>query len=159
MQKHLYSVPHYLTGRYVHFGDGMKIRWVVIFCSLSIATSQASTLVNIPELIGKTPKQVASILEKPGSCSKSKYGEKCSYAVGETEIVFINGKADWITVEGLDSIPFNQNALASLGITPKAPTFQNNFSLRWNSIMGIREITIFKGTKDSDYAYIKAFTE
>jgi len=137
----------------------MKIKLLAVLCSLLIGSSHASILVNIPELVGKTPKQVASILKKPESCSKIKYGERCNYSVAETEIVFINGKADWITVEGMDSITFNQNALNSLGITPDKPTFKNSFSLRWTSIKGIREITIFKGTKDSDYAYIKAFTE
>ena len=101
----------------------------------------------------------SEILGEPTNCSKSKYGQKCFYSVAETEIVFINGKADWITVEGIDNIPFNQKALKSIGIAPATPSFKNNFTLRWTSIQGFKEVSIFKGATNSDYAYIKAFTE
>lgn len=122
-------------------------------------TASASTLIEITKIAGKSKEQVASILGKAIECSKNKYGKKCSYHMAETEIVYINGKADWITVEGIDDIPFDKTALKSLGISVTRPSHKNAYSLRWSNISGIKEVSIFKGEKYSDYAYIKVYTD
>ena len=137
----------------------MKIQILVLSLSLFSTMSFSSTLIDVVKIAGKSQDQVAEILGKATSCSKGKYGQKCSYSVAETEIVFINGKADWITVEGIDNVPFSNDALKSIGLTPTIPNFKNNFTLRWLSIQGLGEVTIFKGATNSDYAYIKAFTK
>ncbi|MBO2582757.1 hypothetical protein [Shewanella algae] len=137
----------------------MKIQTLVLSLTLFSSVALSSTLIDVSKVAGKTQDQVTELLGQPTNCSKSKYGQKCSYSVAETEIVFIKGKADWITVEGIDNIPFNSNALKSIGIAPTKPNFENNFTLRWSSIQGLKEVSIFKGAKNSDYAYIKAFTK
>lgn len=78
---------------------------------------------------------------------------------GETEIVFINGNADWITIEDIDEIPFNKSALSAIGLKEARPSFSSNLTLRWNSIQGLMEVSIFKGTSKADYAYIKVKTK
>ena len=137
----------------------MKIQKLVLSLTLFSSMSFSSTLIDVVKVAGKNQAQVAEILGKATSCSKSKYGQKCSYTVAETEIFFINGKADWITVEGIDNVPFDNTALKSIGLTPIKPSFKNNFTLRWSSIQGLGEVSIFKGATNSDYAYIKAFTK
>jgi len=133
---------------------------IIIVISLLFTTlTYAAPIVDINKIAGKTKNKVSKYLGKPTSCKKNKYGKKCNYKKGETEIVFINGKADWITIEGIDSIPFSPSALKALGLKTTKPSFKNNFSLKWSSINGLREVTIFKGSSKSDYVYIKVKTK
>ena len=137
----------------------MKIQFLAIPLTLFSSIAFSSTLLDVTEIVGKTQEQVVNLLDSPTNCSKTKYGTKCAYVQGETEIVFINNKADWITVEGIDNIPFNKEALKSVGIKPANPSFKNDFSMRWDSIQGLKSVSLFKGVTNSDYIYIKAFTE
>ena len=121
--------------------------------------ANADPVIDVLKVAGKSQKEVASLLGAPSSCSKSKYGTKCQYKKGETEAVFIRGKADWITIEGIDHVPFSQKALTAIGLKVSSPAFKSGYTLRWNSIQGLREVSIFKGSSSSDYAYIKAFTK
>ena len=137
----------------------MKFQTLVLSLTLFSSVAFSSSLIDVVKVVGKNQNQVTAILGKPTNCSKSKYGQKCFYSIAETEIVFINGKADWITIEGIDNVPFNRNALRSIGIAPVKPSFKNNFTLRWSSIQGLKEVSLFKGVTNSDYVYIKAFTK
>ena len=137
----------------------MKKYLVAVVVALSVSNVYAEPVVDITKLAGKTENSVATYLGKPTSCGNTKHGKKCQYKIGETEIVFIDSKADWITVEGLDSIPFSKSALSALGLKAVNPSFNNNFTLRWESIQGLREVSIFKGASTSDYAYIKVKTK
>jgi len=137
----------------------MKIKTLTLLLAFFSAASFSSALIDVMSIVGKTQVQIADILGTPTGCSKSKYGQKCSYAKAEIEIVFIKGKADWITIEGIDNVPFNSDALKSLGLSAKTPIFSNNFTMKWVLIQGLKEVTIFKGAKNSDYAYIKSFTK
>lgn len=137
----------------------MQIKILALFCILISPASFTAPLIDVLKVVGKNPLQVSEVLGTPTGCAESKYGRKCAYSIAETEIVFINGKADWITVNGIDNVPFDNEVLTSLGIKPKAPVFKNSFTLRWTSIQGLKEVTVFKGVKNSDYAYIKALTK
>jgi len=137
----------------------MKQLIVAAVFAISASAAHAEAVVDVTKVAGKTENEVSTYLGKPTSCGKSKYGKKCQYAKGEKEIVFINSKADWITVEGIDHIPFSKSALGVLGLKEARPSFSNNFTLRWNSIQGLMEVSIFKGVSTSDYAYIKVKTK
>ena len=119
----------------------------------------AEPVVDVLKIAGKSKSEVVSVLGKESSCSQSKYGEACQYQKGETHIVYINGKADWITVEDIDQIPFSTNALTAIGLNPTQPSFKDGYSLQWSSIQGLMEVSIFKGASSSDYAYIKVKTK
>lgn len=137
----------------------MKSIITLALTALISATASAAPVVDVTQIAGKTEAAVSAYLGAPSDCGKSKYGKKCQYSKGETEIVFINGKADWITIEGMDSIPFTKAALTALGLKVRHPSFSSDYSLKWNSIQGIGEISIFKGGSKSDYAYIKVATK
>ena len=79
--------------------------------------------------------------------------------MGETEVVYINGVADWITIEGIDHIPFGPSALTAIGIAESNPSFKDSFTLRWDNLPGFLSVSIFKGASNSDYAYIKVKTK
>lgn len=63
--------------------------------------SASGVLFNIPRLAGKTQAEVETLLGEPVFCAKSEFALNCSYQENEIEIVFIDGKADWITVNGV----------------------------------------------------------
>jgi len=117
------------------------------------------TLINVPGIIGKSEAAVAEVVGQPTECTSTKHGRKCIYKKAETEIIFIKGKADWITIEGIDTLPFNKNTLRSIGIMAKAPSFTNDFTIRWEPLQGIRSISLFGVGSNADYFYIKAYTE
>jgi len=134
----------------------------IVFASVIAVASNiavADAVIDVTKIAGKSKSEITSYLGKPSSCGSSKYGEKCQYKKGETEIVFIAGKADWITVEGVDEIPFSSAVLGALGLEDKTPTFKNDLTLRWEGIQGIMEVSVFKGASASDYAYIKVKTK
>src|SRR3546814_14841738 len=80
------------------------------------APASVVAIVDVPEIAGKAQTEVAALLGEPTSCETVKQGKKCFFKPGETEIVFISGKADWITVEALDRAPYSEEALPLLGL-------------------------------------------
>lgn len=118
----------------------------------------AEPIVDVPEIAGKSLAEVSAVLGEPTLCEMVKQGRKCLFNTGETEMVFISGKADWITVEALDNAPYSSDALAALGFEKANPVFSSENVIRWSNIPGFREISIFPGTTGVDYAYIKTAT-
>lgn len=125
----------------------------------SMSTQAKDIIINIPNLVGKSKPEVSQVIGKPTSCVSSKYGQKCKFAKADTEIVFIKGKADWITVEGIKSLPFTDDAIEHLGFKPHGPSFSNSTVKRWESLQGLLSVSVFSDNKNSDYAYIKSYTK
>lgn len=117
-----------------------------------------STIVNVPDIAGRSKDEVANVLGDPVSCENVKQGTKCLFTPGDTEIVFISGKADWITVEGLDSAPYSEEVLPLLGIAKTRAALSSDYTMRWDDIPGFLEISFFPGQTGVDYAYIKTTT-
>lgn len=125
----------------------------------SIPTRHAAEpIVDVPKIAGKSLAEVSAILGEPTSCEMVKQGQKCLFSAGETEVVFISEKADWITVEALDSAPYSSDALPVLGFEKANPVFSSENVIRWSNIPGFMEISLFPGTTSVDYAYIKTAT-
>lgn len=116
-------------------------------------------VLDVPSLVGKSKAGASKILGEPISCSSTKYGEKCQFKKAETEIVFINGKADWITIQGLDDKPFADETIQLLGFKAQKPSFSNSFIKRWEPLQGLVSVSLFQGSENSDYAYVKAYTQ
>ena len=125
----------------------------------SFSVQAEDVIVDVPSIIGKSKAEVSALIGEPKSCGSSEYGEKCQFEKGETEIVFIRGKADWITIEGLDDKPFSNSTIALLGFKSQSPSFSNSFIKRWEPLQGLRSVSLFKGAENSHYAYIKAYTK
>ena len=137
------------------------------------APSPAAPWVDVPAIIGLDQGAVDARLGAPTGCesvSPSRVGKspKCSYRDGNVEIVFIKGKADWITVYGTDSralataldVSFDATTLAQLGLSG-TPTASSPIGVFWKgSVPGVQEVTMFgkQGGKAS-YFYVKAFTD
>ena len=117
-----------------------------------------SAIVDIPLIAGKTQEKVAAVLGQPAACENVKQGKKCSYQPGKTDIVFIAGKADWITVNALDDVPYSKNALPFLGLEASTPSFANKFVMRWSGVSNLIDVSIFPSEGQVSYAYIKTAT-
>ncbi len=121
-------------------------------------TAAVPAIVNVPDIAGKSQKDVTGVLGEPTACETVKQGKKCFFTPGETEIVFISGKADWITVEALDSAQYSEEALPLLGIDKTTAVFSNENTMRWETVPGLLEVSIFPAQTGVDYAYIKTAT-
>lgn len=122
-------------------------------------------ILDISKIVGKSQDEVKAILGEPTSCENvnpSRVGSspKCTYNGDQIEIVFINGKADWITVNGLSKLDFSPTALEAFGFSPTSPTFRNDNVIRWANLASLHEVSLFPGQgRKSDYLYVKAITD
>lgn len=137
-----------------------RLHWYIAaaICLFAL-TALAEPVVDVPAIAGKDAAGVAAVLGPAVDCEPVEQGEKCAYAPGETEVVFIDEKADWITVNELIGVAYSDAAIGALGFAPAAPAFVGPDALRWNRIQGIREVSVFKGDRGSIfYAYIQVTT-
>lgn len=118
----------------------------------------AAPVIDLPLIAGKTKAEVSKVLGQPVRVSQVKGGEKAHYTKGEVEIVFVNGKADWITVSAMGHVPFSAHALVELGLKESPPSLKNANVLRWQGLPGFLEIAVFPGQKNCDYAFIEVLT-
>ena len=132
---------------------------IVLLALIADNSTSAQPIVDIPKIAGADKPEVEKFLGQATSCETIKYGLKCYFTVGETEIVFIDGKADWITINQMQTTPYSPQALTALGLKNQKPTFSSDDVIRWEDIQGIREISIFPAGKKIFYVYIKMKTK
>lgn len=147
------------------------IRPLVLALSVLFATaSQAAeptSLEAIPYLAGKDAKAIAAILGKPTSTEKSKRGPKMTYVSArsgvEWEILYIGGKADWITVTPSPArpVPYEPKvAIEALGLRYERPTTVSTQAMTWERVQGLRSVSCFPaGGQKIGYCYIKVLTD
>lgn len=102
----------------------------------------------IKSVAGRGPSEVEAVLGKP--IRKESYSvsgrpaTKQFYKEGLVEVVYIQGKADWITVIFLGNIPMPDNSMSILelvGLPPGEPSHQSpGRLLRWDNFEGFRTI-------------------
>jgi hypothetical protein len=107
-------------------------------------------------------KLIDQVKDTKSGCSEC---PKYSFRNGDIEIVFINDRADWITVRNMDA-SFKNCTIDILGpfdcINRNVKT---DHVLRWYNVKGFKEVALFrkyedkKATSRVDYAYIKTSTE
>ena len=113
-------------------------------------------VMDVMQVVGKSEAEVAALLGAPTSCEKVHRARWCKYPPHQDEVMFVAGKADMISVHGMGEVAFNQDALGALGLAPAAPAEADDYAIRWESIPGLEEVTVFAGPGDSiDYAYVK----
>jgi hypothetical protein len=120
----------------------------------------AKLVIDVSKIVGKAEAEIAKMLDEPGACSKVEQGRKCSYVAGDMEIVFINGKADWITVDGISGAPFNKDSISLLGFNPIIPDASNADIITWLNKYDCLSIVFLPGSNGKiSYAYIRHRTE
>lgn len=146
---------------------------LVILPSLLIAQSQKTTspqLLDIKSIAGKTVPEIEKVLGKPSSntlvqpsgtpCKQSPC-TKLGYKDDMIEIVFINGKADWITINETDKFPCSPKSLELIGLKPTEPTFQKkDVQIRWEDRFNLKSVQFFDWPGNKlGYIYIRVFTK
>jgi len=132
--------------------------------------SKKQIVINIKNIAGKSKLDVDKILGRPDNVEPFKESstpckntpcEKAYYQKDKFEIIFIDGKADWITVNDLSQYDFDEENIELLGLSIATPDFKNPQDvIRWKNIENINEINIFNnGSNKISYAYIKVVTE
>jgi len=111
---------------------------------------------DVRQVVGRSEAEVATLLGAPVSCEQVHRARWCKYPPHQDEVMFVAGKADMISVHGMDAVTFNEGALNALGLAPAPPDHSSETAIRWQSIPGLEEVTVFAGPGDSiDYAYVK----
>lgn len=127
-------------------------------------------IVDVSTIIGKNKTDVEKILGKPNNVKMIKpintpcqdtACEQANYQSDKFEIVFINDKADWITINQVSEYEINDKSTELLGLEAAQPTFNSPGNVtKWNNIENIKELSIFDdGSGHMSYIYIKTFTE
>jgi len=119
----------------------------------------ADPVVDIPKIAGKEPAAVEKVLGKPTEGEKTNYGKTLVYQKGKVEIVYIKGKADWITVNDLKDVTFDETATKTLGIEAAKPTFKGPMVIRWEPAGKLASVAVFELDGKVDYAYVKVATK
>lgn len=97
-------------------------------------------------LAGQAEIGIRSLLGNPSACEDVQKGRKCRYAQGATDVTYIDGMADWISVEDLAGAPFSAEALARVGLpTNEDPIESTPQLIRWQNLGGFREVTLHAG--------------
>lgn len=116
--------------------------------------------VNVPAIAGKDEATVRAALGEPSSVDTVREANRELLALlfrGDTiEVVFVGGRADWITVTA--PLPMGTQALAALGIPHMEPTVRTMYGdmVRWEDQGGFREIGVARGASPdtAHYAYV-----
>lgn len=126
-------------------------------------------IIDVKTIIGKTEKEIEKILGKAENSEKVSPSntpckeipcEKKFYQKDKFEIVFIDGKSDWITINNTSNFDFNSENITLLGLPSTVPNFENTMTINWKNIENINEVTFFSnGDNKIEYIYIKAYTK
>ncbi|GAA4028758.1 hypothetical protein GCM10022409_11070 [Hymenobacter glaciei] len=129
----------------------------------------SGALINISDIAGKSLAGVEKKLGKPDNVEKARpSGTPCTngeckkafFQGGHYEVLFINGKADWITINNVSGFDLNSGSIKLLGLPSVQPAFTSSSVVRWTNIKGIKEISFFNNGSDKiDYIYIKVKTK
>ena len=106
---------------------------------------------NVPSIARKTAAEVERVLGRPDKSSSTWLGGKVkqTYHRGAVEVVFVDGRAEWIKIFETRGLPFNQQALAKLGLPPRKPTYVNRDRvMSWGNICNLREVSLYSGGSD-----------
>lgn len=132
---------------------------ILLMSDITEARKKKKKLIDVLWLAGKTKEQISKGIGKPLECAKGKHGEVCSFEKAETEITFVKGKADWIIIEQIDNMIFQQETIKEVGLYPSKPTMENRYIMQWENRQGLLKFTLIRGFDNSaDYIEIEAKT-
>ena len=138
----------------------MKLVTFAVVAALTVVQPLfADPVVDIPKIAGKEPATVEKLLGKPTEGEKTKHGKTLVYQKGKVEIVYIKGKADWITVNDLNDVTFDETAIKALGIEAAKPNIREPMVIRWEPAGKLASVAVFELDGKVDYAYVKAATK
>lgn len=116
-------------------------------------------LVRLAQFAGKPRAEAESLLGAAQACEHALHSERCSYA-NRIEVVYIEGRADWITVSfPYGRYPFAAEALQLLDLPVSEPEGGDEHQMLWSGIAGIRSLQIVGDENGARFARIKVSHE
>jgi hypothetical protein len=112
-------------------------------------------LFRLADIAGHTQSELVGPLGEPYGCESSAYATRCRYAPGDTEVEFIAGKADWITVGSPGELKFEPAALARIGLVARKPDETRADELVWTGLAGLREVRVVGDGEHVEFIRIK----
>ena len=94
-----------------------------VSCMCSTALGAQELAFDVPAIAGKTSAQVEIVLGVPEEGDPEGQHPRLWYLNGDVEVVFVDGKAEWITLYDMMDIPFGRSALRALRLPDREPTF------------------------------------
>jgi len=137
-----------------------RVGWICVLTGLAtsdLAAQAPQVVLDIPAIAGKSPAEVEQTLGPPSGQEATKSGgrtyPKLFYRNGDVEVVYVDDKADWITL--YEALPLRKESLLKLGLPVQAPTFaRRGAMMRWEgNIPGIMAVHLFPS-----YVYINVRT-
>lgn len=131
------------------------------------STTASISSVDVLALAGKTPVQVEALLGAPSSRETTKNDgvvyPDLYYQGDSVEVVYVDGRAEWISVYRLTNLPFSPDALRALGIATSAPpSFSGQGVIRWENFQHpkFKGVYLFPSVGGRvDHAYIQVTRE
>lgn len=125
---------------------------------------ETNIFLNVPAIAGKSQAQVEVLLGPPvSSSSTNPSGTSCpcpkNTYKGDIEVIYMNGVADWITINETDNLSFSKARITQLGLPDEPPTLSSSDSIRWENIAGIKQVELFSSGQKIFYIEIKTNTE
>ena len=113
-------------------------------------------IVNVPEIINKTPEEVVAILGKPDTAFVQnvvtlRFHTQLYYELDSLEIQYLEGTSKDIVVHKPLPLPLNKMTLKAYGLEPKEPTGNVlDEVLRWENYEGFKMVNMYAIHKDKD---------
>ena len=133
--------------------DGDDYDYAAAFESLDPGSS--APLFRIADIAGKAEAEVAAVLGPPWNCESTLHSRRCSYAPGSTEIVYIDGKADWLTVTALGESPLDDALLMRIGLKAAKPGSASDEERVWTGLSGLREVRAYGSPERAQFLRVK----
>lgn len=121
----------------------------------SLDPGSTAPLFRIADIAGKAEAEVAAVLGPPWNCESTLHSRRCSYAPGSTEIVYIDGKADWLTVTALGESPLDDALLMRIGLKAAKPGIASDEERVWTDLAGLREVRAYGVPERAQFLRIK----
>lgn len=122
------------------------------------AADAAAATLPLSAIAGGSRDAVRDLLGEPQRCEFAQHSERCHYPVAGVQIVFIDGKADWIGVRLDTDEPFAPQTLRRYGLPiADADEVSETVSV-WRGLAGYREVRIIDGGYGESLLFIKVLT-
>ncbi|MDP9140426.1 MAG: hypothetical protein M3O62_06495, partial [Pseudomonadota bacterium] len=127
------------------------------------ADGPVAPLVNLSSFAGKPRAEAEQALGASQACQVALHSTRCNYA-NRVEVVYIDGRADWITV----SFPYGRytlepRTLGLLGLPVSEPqtvdASQSAWQMSWTGIKGLRSLQMVGDENGALFARIKVSHE
>ncbi len=123
------------------------------------AEGPVTPLVNLPGFAGKPRAEAEQALGASQACQVALHSQRCNYA-NRVEVVYIDGRADWITVSfPYGRYPLEPRSLGLLGLPVSEPQAGDENQMNWTDIKGLRSLQMVGDENGALFARIKVSHE